>query len=128
MNQEQFKAWLQAAEIIGGDYLYGYRRGLRRHYHGERFGTQEEHEQWLNLSGHQQTMGDAYRDGFAGKPPKGMHGNVGNQHAAKLEKSEAAINLRVPANLKTHCVAKANKQGLTLSAWIQKVLQEACQN
>lgn len=128
MNQEQFKAWMQAAKIIGGDYQAGYCRGLRRYYHGERFDTLAEHEQWLNFSGYRQLMGDGYRDGFAGKPPKGMHGNVGNQHAAKLEKLEAAINLRVPADLKAHCVAKAHKSGLKLSAWIQKVLQKACQN
>jgi hypothetical protein len=31
------------------DYWQGYQRGLRRRYHGEKFGTDEEHELWMNL-------------------------------------------------------------------------------
>ena len=115
MNQHQFKAWMQAAKIIGGDYAKNYCLGLHHHYHGKFIRTAKKH-------------GEGYREGFAGKPPKGMHGNIGNQHAAKQNKSEASINLRVPADLKAHCVAKANKQGLNLSSWIQNVLQEAVKN
>ena len=126
MDEQKFQAFMMAVELIGGDYQNGYRLGLRRYYHGERFGTSEEHEKCLNLSGYCQQMGDGYRDGFAGKPPKGMHGNLGNSNAFKENKAGSAINIRVPTDLKAHCVAKAKKQGLTLSVWLQKILQDAC--
>lgn len=29
-------------------YWLGYQRGLRRRYHGESYGTQEEHELWMS--------------------------------------------------------------------------------
>ena len=52
------------------DYWAGFIRGLRRRYHGENFGTSEEHELWMRLaadaggdeSRHERGIG--YRDGF----------------------------------------------------------------
>jgi len=32
------------------DFYAGYMRGLRRHHHGEQFGTVAEHELWLSLA------------------------------------------------------------------------------
>jgi len=32
------------------EFWEGYRRGLRRKYHGERVGTDEEHAQWMGLA------------------------------------------------------------------------------
>lgn len=33
--------------VLRGDWWVGYMRGLRRAHHGERFGSQSEHEMWL---------------------------------------------------------------------------------
>jgi hypothetical protein len=52
--------------IEAADYLTGYMRGLRRRYHGENFGTDAEHEQWIALDEERNHMGNGYRDGFAG--------------------------------------------------------------
>lgn len=50
----------------------GYRRGLRCHYHGDKFGTSEQHASWLQLrsiDNQRQELGRGYRDGFAGNEP-----------------------------------------------------------
>lgn len=36
--------------ILRSEWWVGYTRGLRRAHHGERFGTQAEHELWLAAS------------------------------------------------------------------------------
>lgn len=49
-----------------------HQRGLRRHYHGERYGTDEEHEQFMRMGidgDYREEMGRGYRDGFEGKAP-----------------------------------------------------------
>jgi len=48
------------------DYWRGYMRGLRRRYHGENFGTADEHEKWMALvdDEYRQEMGRGYRDAF----------------------------------------------------------------
>lgn len=52
------------------DYWRGYQRGLRRAYHGEAFGTDEEHAQWLEMldsrGDARREMGLGYRDGLQG--------------------------------------------------------------
>lgn len=53
-------------------FLEGYIRGLRRHYHGEKFGTAEEHAHWMALADEQgdeqlTARGRGYRAGFAGR-------------------------------------------------------------
>ena len=71
MNEDTFKSLIFEAEALtGGDYLRGYLRGIRRHYHGDIFGTDEEHNQWLNLEGDRDDLGRGYRDGLAGRPPE----------------------------------------------------------
>lgn len=47
-------------ERIG--YWTGYIRGLRRAYHGDNFGTSDEHEVWSHSS---DQRGQGYRDGLA---------------------------------------------------------------
>ena len=52
------------------DYWAGYQRGLRRAHHGESFGTDDEHQQWLALLNEddpqRQARGCGYRDGLIG--------------------------------------------------------------
>jgi hypothetical protein len=51
------------------DYWHGYQRGLRRGFHGELFGTDDEHNRWVRLAdeGRDQASRDrgrGYRDGL----------------------------------------------------------------
>lgn len=47
------------------EYLDGYRCGLRRAYHGDRFGTPEEHRRWLAATGYREARGQGYRHWLA---------------------------------------------------------------
>ena len=122
MKETQFKSFVAAAKAIGGEYGDGYRRGVRRHYPGEQFGTESEHEQWLNLKDHQQALGDGYRDGFAGVPPRGFHGNLGNLNAQGELPADSSIQFRVNSQVKASYVKQAQREGMKLSAWIIKTL------
>lgn len=71
MNEAEFKHEMSKAESFqelaeNSEYWKGYARGLRRNYHGENFGTEEEHQQWLNLVNDptRKEMGDGYRAGL----------------------------------------------------------------
>lgn len=73
MTREMFQREMNRAKTFQslGDrphYWAGYIRGLRRAYHGESFGTQEEHEKWLSLVNdadeNRQETGQGYRDGL----------------------------------------------------------------
>jgi hypothetical protein len=71
MDEQTFKALMHAAEALtGGDYLTGYRRGLRRRYHGDSFENDMEHRLWISLEGDRDDLGRGYRDGLAGWEPK----------------------------------------------------------
>lgn len=118
MNDQKFKAYMEAARTLGGDYSAGYQRGLRRHHHGENFGTAAEHERWLAMDGHRQEQGDGYRDGFAGLPPRGMHGNAGNRNAAHEVTPDSHLHIRVPSSKKAAYVKAAQASGMKLSEWV----------
>ncbi len=77
MDQKTFVSYMYQARSISTlnsqDYYSGYMRGLRRRYHGEKFGTIEEHERFMRLGQNGDTrieLGRGYRDGFAGKTPQ----------------------------------------------------------
>lgn len=73
MDFDHFKTQMAKAKTFidlhqNTDYWTGYQRGLRRAYHGETFGTEEEHAQWLAFvddSG-REDLGRGYRDGLKG--------------------------------------------------------------
>ena len=56
-------------DCLKSDYWAGYERGLRRAYHGVKFGTAQEHILWLDLVNSQdesrKQRGAGYRDGLA---------------------------------------------------------------
>jgi hypothetical protein len=61
------------------DYWLGYERGLRRGFHGARFGTEQDHEIWLSLAASaaertQRQRGQGYRDGLAATIPSAQNG------------------------------------------------------
>lgn len=71
MDEQRFKremAKAQAFRKIGEnpDYWRGFIRGLRRRYHGEDFGTAEEHRTWMAMidDEYRKELGRGYRDGF----------------------------------------------------------------
>lgn len=72
MDQATFESYMTRARITGGEYAAGYQRGLRRHFHGERFGTEEEHRLWMDQVTRpgREERGQGYRDGFEGKAPR----------------------------------------------------------
>lgn len=72
MNEYEFKQKMAQAktfhELHGGDYYSAYMRGLRRLYHGDNFGTDEDHNKWINARDEQRRTG--YADGYFRKSPK----------------------------------------------------------
>lgn len=87
MDERTFQSMMLRARTLAHldaehtDYWTGYQRGLRRHYHGERFGTDEEHAQWMAMADApdrtQADRGRGYRDGFAGRAPSIQLGDSG---------------------------------------------------
>ena len=70
MDEKTFQRNMSYAKLTGGDFATGYQRGLRRHYHGEIFGTTEEHEKYMSLGtngDYRADLGDGYRAGFSGQ-------------------------------------------------------------
>ncbi len=119
ISENQFQAYLNAIKTTdNSDYGKGYQRGLRRYYHGESFGSPEEHELWLSLSDDRQELGDGYRDGFAGNPPRGVHGNTGLRNAAKKIKSDATLTIRLPKDKKNAYEKLAQADGKKVIQWI----------
>jgi len=57
---------MQQVEHGKQDYWTGFQRGLRRGYHGEKFGTDAEHEQWWGMVDDEDRVdqGQGYRAGF----------------------------------------------------------------
>jgi hypothetical protein len=74
MNQQEFESEIgkaktfQQLEPKKQDFWAGYQRGLRRGYHGEKFGSQEEHDKWWSLVDDdidsRVEQGQGYRAGF----------------------------------------------------------------
>lgn len=111
---------------MDGDYARGYQKGLRKHYYGEIFGEPGEHEKWIAMSGYRHELGNGYRDGFAGEPPKGMHGMTGQQNAIKAdEPASSVLTVRVTPHDKARWVKTAQHNGLKLSEWVIKTLNGA---
>lgn len=77
LEEKEFKAIARSVAQLASEYGEGYRLGLRRHYHGEKFGTSTQHEQRMGfgLDGDpRDEIGRGYRDGFSGNPPAPKRG------------------------------------------------------
>jgi hypothetical protein len=80
MTEQQFQSEMRRVETMRrlatdpmqSDYYAGYIRGLRRAYHGENFGTPQEHDIRIALVNSedesQKKQGLGYRDGLAFSP------------------------------------------------------------
>jgi DNA-binding transcriptional regulator YiaG len=74
LKKTLFDIEMTKAEVMGGverpAYWAGYKNGLQRRFHGETFGTRQEHDRWMDAAGaedeeiSEQSRG--YRDGYLG--------------------------------------------------------------
>ena len=71
--KQKFKSELLRATIMASvgndrDYWIGYQRGLRRKFHGDKFGTRDEHYLWMALADSKdhsrRQRGKGYLEGF----------------------------------------------------------------
>ncbi len=123
MNFETFKRYTLAAKTDASEYSQGYVRGLRRHYHGDNFGTEDEHNLWLNCGDRHPERSQGYLDGFEGKPPAFLHGNTGNKHAAVANPKTSTLVVRCDQEDKAQWVKAAG--GEKLSNWVIRTLNAA---
>lgn len=80
MTESEFQRNMAGGKTLAGlsgypdnEYWAGYQRGCRRNYHGDNFGTANEHRFWLSLSSEndddtRRFRGIGYRAGFDGLP------------------------------------------------------------
>jgi hypothetical protein len=119
MTEQKFKSEMRRAETMRGladpmmaEYWAGYIRGLRRAYHGDKFGTAEEHATWLSAANSRdesrKQRGRGYRDGLSFGEVSGQRGrpSVGD---AMLDK------ITVPSELKEALEAKAGELGISVA-------------
>jgi hypothetical protein len=117
MNESAFRAHMQAAKAIGGDYGRGYQRGLRRHHHGASFGTAEEHKRWMRAAEepHRAELGRGYRDGHAGRAP--------SPGGAAEETETTTLNVRGIATVAAHRIKRASDaRGLTIGQYLARLV------
>ena len=105
MEESRFLSLMTKARThsyLGGspDYWHGYQRGLRRGYHGELFGTDDEHRYWMRLADDGsdkagRERGRGYRDGLSacgvaaeGEPLAGSTRSLGSD----LESQSNRVN------------------------------------
>lgn len=71
MNQATFSYYMGAVKALddGTDYRRGYEYGLRRHFHGTRFGEDTTIARMQERDG---DLAEGIRDGLAGRAPKWM--------------------------------------------------------
>lgn len=95
MTEQQFASLMRQARLLTSDYGTGYQRGLRRHYHGERFGSPEEHARWMRFADEpsRAELGRGYRDGFAGQPPQPRIGRPPLDPAERSDAKPRSIRL-----------------------------------
>jgi hypothetical protein len=118
MTEQKFKTEMRRAQQMQrsddvdpmrAEYWSSYQRGLRRAYHGERFGTPEEHALWMSLINRRdersRQRGRGYRDGFAYDEAAARPGrpSVG---------TETLPSITVPRDLRAALEARAEALGL----------------
>lgn len=125
MKEKKYNTYLSAAKSLKSDYGKGYIKGLKRHYLGDKAGSDTEHKKYIDKDSRRSAIAEGYRDGFAGKPPKGFHGNIGNLNAAGELPADSQLQIRVNSQIKARYVKQAQKEKLKLSQWVLKTLDDA---
>jgi hypothetical protein len=93
MDNSTFKDWMLRADTLrrvslhsdDAEFWAGYMRGLRRLYHGEKFGTEDDHQSWMNIERDEydltrRSKGEGYRAGFAGIDPVGLFRTINGEY------------------------------------------------
>jgi hypothetical protein len=64
--------WLRMTDSMFKDYWTGYQRGMQKAELGDAFSTDEEHHDWMSMTGDEQREACArgYRDGYRGETPE----------------------------------------------------------
>jgi len=119
MTEQKFRSEMRRAEAMRQDadpmmseYWAGYIRGLRRSYHGDKFGTDAEHASWSaainSRDESRKQRGRGYADGLAFSEVTGRIGrpSVGD---AVLDK------ITVPSELKSALESKAEELGISIT-------------
>lgn len=121
MDEATFKARMSRARLLRNDYGAGYQAGLRRHYHGETFGTPEDHDRWMGVGRDGDPrieLGRGYRDGFSGIEPQSRFGlqRQGTQmQVARI--NENGMNQIADALGSYHKLGRAHFTRNMLEAW-----------
>lgn len=104
MNDEEFKAAMLRAtrtekKSKTPEYWQGYKRGLRRGYHGDKFGTRDEHKSWLSLlsdsDSTRHNLGQGYHDGLIAA---GVRIKAGRPELSQGEPS-IVLSVRLPKSI-----------------------------
>ena len=125
MDEARFQSLARRAKLLTSDYGSGYQRGLRRHYHGERFGTPDEHAKWMRLGVNgdvREELGRGYRDGFAGNEPEPLRGRPALPDG---EGKTARVEWRTTDDQKAKAQRLADAAGMSLSAWLDARIDKA---
>lgn len=95
MDETTFKRMMNRARLLKSEYGAGYITGLRRHYHGENFNTQEQHALCMTMGMNGDTRveyGRGYRDGYAGNEPDPTIGRPTLPDAEKTQPRSIRLN------------------------------------
>jgi hypothetical protein len=119
MTEQKFKSEMRRAETMRGladpmmaEYWAGYIRGLRRAYHGEKFGEPGEHEKWLSAANSRdesrKQRGRGYKDGLA-------FGEVSSRIGRPSVGDTVLDKITVPGELKTALETKSEELRISLT-------------
>lgn len=106
MTEQKFKSEMRRAEALRqlsdhmmAEYYAGYIRGLRRAYHGDSFGTEEDHRAWMAAGDmddeYRRQRGIGYRDGLAFSE---LSSRMGRPSIAG--EPTVSITLRIPVSVR----------------------------
>ena len=120
MTEQKFKSEMRRAKMMQelnddpmmSEYWVGYQRGLRRAYHGEKFGTDEEHASWTaainSRDESRKQRGRGYRDGLA-------FGEVSSRIGRPSVGDTTMDQITLPSELKSALEAKAAELGISVA-------------
>lgn len=118
MTEQKFKSEMRRAEAMRhsadpemSEYWTGYIRGLRRAYHGKKFGTADEHKKWMaaidNPNDIRKQRGRGYRDGI-------KYGDISSKTGRPKQFDEMLDKLPVSSDTKIALENKAAELNMSI--------------
>ena len=131
MTEQKFKSEMrransmrEIADPMMSEYWVGYIRGLRRSYHGEKFGTDEEHAIWLSSATSRdesrKQRGRGYRDGLA-------YSEVCSKTGRPIIGDAMLDKITVTSELKAELEAKAASLGISVPDARREAYRKFCE-